>query len=54
MKNSGFICGFSHANGETVLYGSRTVRTFLSFALAGVGAALALLGAGFLLGRKRR
>ena len=47
MKNSGFICGFGHANGETVLYGSRTVRTFLSF-----GAALALLGAGFLLGRK--
>ena len=20
MKNSGFICGFGHANGETVLY----------------------------------
>ena len=47
MKDSGFICGFGHANGETVFYGSQAVRTFLNFALAGVGAAL-------LLGRKRR
>lgn len=53
MKDSGFICGFGHADGETVFYGSRAVRTFLSFALAGAGAVLALLGAGFLLGRKR-
>lgn len=50
----GFFCGFGHANGQTLLYGTEGLRTLLKCAAAGLGAALALLGAGFFLGKRRR
>ncbi len=54
MKGHGFVCGFGHINGETMLYGTKNILAVLKLAAAGLGAGLALLGAGFLLGRKRR
>ena len=54
QKEHGFVCGFGRINGETVLYGTKNLLAFLKLAAAGIGAALVLLGAGFLLGRRRR
>ncbi|HJD23435.1 MAG TPA: hypothetical protein H9694_04730 [Firmicutes bacterium] len=54
LGEHGFFCGFGHANGQTLLYGSGECRTLLKCVAAGLGAALALLGAGFFLGKRRR
>ena len=54
MKEHGFVCGFGRLNGETLLYGTKEALAVLKCAAAGIGAALALLGAGFLLCRRRR
>ena len=53
-REAGFLFAFGHANGERQIFVSRDLSLRLKWIAAGLGAALSLLGAGFLWGRARR
>lgn len=53
-REAGFLFAFGHANGERLVFVSRDLFRRLKWIAAGLGAALSLLGAGFLWGRARR